>query len=205
MSILFSYFQGCLLGLSIAAPVGPIGLLCIRYSVTNGIKWGLAVGLGAALADSTYGFLVGGGFKFVHQFLIHYAIWIKLLSSFFLIFLAYKELKTQLRVNNNSIPITKSLLTLSSSTFGLTLMNPLTILSFIAIFSINISEHYAVVKIIAIVLGVFCGSMLWWLLLSNLAHSTKKFMTTGFMKKLNYFSAAILIAFAFYGLIRSGL
>ena len=161
-------FRGIAIGFSIAAPVGPIGVLCIRRTLAEGRAFGLASGLGAATADATYGFVAGFGLTFVSSFLIGQQAWLRLIGGVFLCYLGIRTLFTAPAAGAASAT-GNGLVGAYASTFFLTLTNPLTILSFAAIFAglglANSSGNYVSASIL--VLGVLIGSALWWLFLSG--------------------------------------
>jgi threonine/homoserine/homoserine lactone efflux protein len=161
-------FRGIAIGFSIAAPVGPIGVLCIRRTLAEGRAFGLASGLGAATADATYGFVAGFGLTFVSGFLVGQQAWLRLIGGVFLCYLGIRTLFTAPAAGAASAT-GNGLVGAYASTFFLTLTNPLTILSFAAIFAglglANSSGNYVSASIL--VLGVFIGSALWWLFLSG--------------------------------------
>src|SRR5438128_451791 len=84
------FVKGLILGFAIAAPVGPIGVLCIRRSLADGARAGLASGLGAATADALYGCIAGFGLAAVSTFLVQQRFWLGLLGGLFLCFLGLK-------------------------------------------------------------------------------------------------------------------
>src|SRR6476661_6636317 len=158
--------RGLLLGFSIAAPVGPIGVLCIRRTLADGRLAGLVSGLGAATADALYGAVAGFGLTFVSTFLVSQQVWLRIVGGLFLLFLGLKTfLIKPSTVSADSGG--KGLLRAYASTVALTLTNPLTILSFAVVFAgLGLgsgSSDYLSAGLL--VLGVFCGSALWWLLL----------------------------------------
>lgn len=164
-----SYFlQGMVLGFSIAAPVGQIGVLCIRRTLADGRAYGLASGLGAATADALYGSLAAFGLTFVSGLLLSNQFWLRLLGGIFLLTMGVRTF-TGKPPTADAAPRGSSLLSAYGSTFLLTLANPTTILSFAAIFAgVGIatgSRDYGSSALL--VLGVFAGSALWWLLLSS--------------------------------------
>src|SRR5512147_524049 len=65
-----TWLKGITIGLAIAAPVGPIGVLCIRRTLANGMATGFASGLGAATADAFYGFVAAFGLTFISALLV---------------------------------------------------------------------------------------------------------------------------------------
>ncbi len=85
MNISF-FLQGLIIGFSIAAPVGPIGILCIRRTLANGKAYGLISGLGAATADAIYGSIAGFGLIFISSILIRQQEWLRLIGGLFLCF-----------------------------------------------------------------------------------------------------------------------
>jgi threonine/homoserine/homoserine lactone efflux protein len=192
--------KGLGIGFSIAAPVGPIGLLCIRRSLAEGPRVGLATGLGAATADAAYGAVAGFGLTAVSTFLVSQKFWLGLGGGLFLCWLG---LRTFFRA-----PATKEaagrnggLWTAYLSTLGLTLTNPATILSFVAVFAgfgLGRSQDYVAAS--ALVAGVFLGSALWWLLLSIGVARLRSRVTDQWMRRVNQFSGALILGFGLYAL-----
>ena len=162
------FLRGLVIGFSIAAPVGPIGVLCIRRTLANGRAAGLATGLGAATADGMYGCVAGFGLTFISSVLIDQQLWLRLFGGLFLCYLGIKTLLSRPAEQEAKAGGT-GLLGSYASTFLLTVTNPMTILSFAAIFAglglANTSGSYA--SAVILVLGVFLGSATWWLLLSG--------------------------------------
>jgi threonine/homoserine/homoserine lactone efflux protein len=190
------FFKGLLIGFSIAAPVGPIGILCIKRTITSGRLAGLVSGLGAATADAVYGFIAAFGLTFISSFLIDQQSWLRLLGGAFLCYLGVKTLIT-IPTESSSPSNEISLLNAYGSTFFLTLTNPLTILSFAAIFAglglLNVHGNYLSAAII--VLGVFIGSACWWFLLSSgISIFRTRFTSTGLLW-VNRISGLIILGF----------
>jgi threonine/homoserine/homoserine lactone efflux protein len=162
------FFRGLVIGFSIAAPVGPIGVLCIRRTLSDGRASGLVSGLGAATADAFYGCVAGFGLTFVSNFLVGQKMWLSLFGGLFLLYLGIKTLLSKPAEKEANIQ-QNGLLGSYFSTLVLTLTNPMTILSFAAIFAalglVNTGGSYVLALIL--VLGVFLGSAMWWLLLSG--------------------------------------
>ncbi len=162
-------FKGMILGFSIAAPVGPIGLLCIRRTLAEGRASGFLSGIGAATADAFYGFVAAFGLTVVSEFLLNYQILIRLIGACFLFYLATKIFLSKPAEKSAGAEAAVSLWRSYVSTVFLTLTNPTTILSFIAIFAglgvVGGNRNYGGSGLL--VLGVFLGSALWWLILSG--------------------------------------
>ncbi len=196
------FFRGLIIGFSIAAPVGPIGILCIRRTLAEGSVSGLISGLGAATADAIYGFIAGFGLTFISNLLISQQIWLRLLGGGFLCYLGMKTFLTGPHKQFSSLK-GRGLLSAYISTFFLTLTNPMTILSFMAIFAGlgvgSVGKGYIPAGLL--VAGVFLGSALWWLLLSNgVGLLGKKFNLAG-LRWTNRISGIIITAFGVWALL----
>lgn len=189
-------FRGLLIGFSIAAPVGPIGVLCIRRTLADGRLSGLVSGLGAATADMLYGCVAGFGLTFISGFLVGQQLWLRLFGGLFLLYLGIKTLLS--KPSEQAAKAEGSgLLGAYFSTFLLTATNPLTILSFVAIFAglglANTNGSYA--SALVLVLGVFLGSAAWWLLLTGgVGLFRAKFNTQGLLW-VNRISGVIITVF----------
>jgi threonine/homoserine/homoserine lactone efflux protein len=162
------FLRGLVIGLSIAAPVGPIGVLCIRRTLAQGRGYGLVSGLGAATADAVYGCVAGFGLTLISSFLVDQQVWLRLVGGAFLCYLGVKTLLAKPAEEAAKARGT-GLLGAYASTLFLTLTNPMTILSFAAIFAgLGVAEtNGGYIPAAILVLGVFAGSALWWLLLSG--------------------------------------
>lgn len=162
------FLKGVILGFSIAAPVGPIGILCIRRTLQFGRFSGFFSGLGAASADALFAIIAAFGLTFISNFLMAGQFWLRLIGGVFLLYLGWKTFFSKLSNDNKEISHT-TLLNDFISTFFLTLTNPLTILSFLAVFAglglSSIESSYFEAS--TLVLGVFLGSAAWWLFLSE--------------------------------------
>ena len=202
MFILF--LKGLLIGFAIAAPVGPIGLLCIQRSLRDGFRVGFASGMGAATADSLYGLIAGFGLTAVSSLLITYQFWIQLMGGIFLLYLGIKLLLTPAQEQTITLKTDKSLWHAYSTTFFLTLTNPITILSFVGIFAglglENANTHY--MDALVLVIGITLGSAFWWIFLSGgvtfiLRHRVSITMLRG----INWLSGIIILMFGMAALI----
>lgn len=170
------FLKGLLLGFSIAAPVGPIGVLCIRRTLANGRAAGFVSGVGAATADAMYGSIAAFGLTVVSSFLTSQETVLRLVGGAFLCYLGVKTLLAQpaerAATAEGTCPERRrrdGLAGSYASTFLLTLTNPMTIISFVAVFAGLgfVSGDSDFVAAASLVLGVFGGSAAWWLLLSS--------------------------------------
>ncbi len=188
--------QGIVIGFSIAAPVGPIGVLCIRRTLAHGRLAGLISGLGAATADAIYGCIAGFGLTFISQFLVDQQNLLRLVGGLFLLFLGIKTFfaKGSEEIVENSA---QDLFGAYLSTFFLTLTNPLTILFFVAVFAgmgvVNADGNY--ISALMLVLGVFTGSILWWTLLSSGANFFQNKINLQGLAWINKISGLIITSF----------
>lgn len=200
------FLQSLLIGFSIAAPVGPIGILCIRRTLAEGRRAGFVSGLGAATADAVYGAMAAFGLTLIASFLINQSNWLRLVGGLFLIFLGVKTFISSPEENKplNSNPIAqKGLLSNYLSTFFLTISNPLTILSFTAIFagygavSLQSNNYYAASLM---VLGIFLGSVFWWFLLSYLTSLFQHRINRSTLMWINRIAGIIILIFGIVAL-----
>lgn len=195
------FFKGFLIGFSIALPVGPIGLLCIRHSLHSGLRSGFIVGLGAASADALYGAVAGFGVTAVAAFLTIYRFAFQLIGA---LFLCYLGAATFFRKSNDLTAESKKEggLSLFSTTFFLTLTNPMTIVSFAGIYAaLGIGEGSAIAPALAMTGGVFLGSTFWWLLLSGAAAFLKERFDVAKSAWLNRVSGSVLFGFGIAAMV----
>ncbi|MCF8241774.1 MAG: LysE family translocator [Melioribacteraceae bacterium] len=165
MEITF-FLQGALIGFLTAVPIGPIGIICIRKTLTEGWIRGLIVGLGAATADLLYGFIAAFGVTFISDTVDDQRVWIRLIGGVILLILGFRTFRT--KPADPKIQISGGKLKSYISIFFLTLTNPLTIFAFIAVFTaLGLAKGLTLFSSALLVAGVFTGSGLWFLLLSS--------------------------------------
>jgi threonine/homoserine/homoserine lactone efflux protein len=198
--------KGLIIGLSIAVPVGPIGILCIRRTLAQGRLVGFLSGLGAATADAFYGAVAGFGLTFLSNFLVGQQTGLRLIGGVILCYLGIRTFLSK-PVEQKASVEESSLFGAYLSTFFLTLTNPMTILFFAAVFAGlgvgNAGDHYVSAGIL--VIGVFTGSGLWWLVLSGFTGLLRGLFNPKRLRWLNRISGSIIIAFglfAFLSLLR---
>ena len=164
-----TFFKGIVIGFSIAAPVGPIGLLCIQRTLTGGRLIGLISGFGAASADAIYGMIAAFGLTAVSDVMMAHQFWLRLIGGLFLCYLGARTWRAKPAEQAASVKKCARPLSAYASVFFLTLTNPITILAFAGIFAgVGIGGalgHYGSAALM--MAGVFCGSMLWWTILSS--------------------------------------
>jgi threonine/homoserine/homoserine lactone efflux protein len=157
--------KGIFIGMVIAVPAGPVGVLCVRRSFFEGARFGIVSGLGAALADVIFGIVAGLGLTVVRDWLLGYQDWLGLLGGIYLLAVGARTLRS--RRNADPQPLTgENLAAAFASTFALTIANPITILAFAAIFAkvgFDSEGGVSLALVWVLVSGVFLGSLVWWL------------------------------------------
>lgn len=195
------FVQGLILGFSIAAPVGPIGVLCIRRTLANGRLSGLLSGLGAASADAIYGTIAAYGLTVITMALISHQDKIRLAGGLFLLYLGIRIFFSP-PASMSSGSLSKGLLSDYFSSFALTLTNPMTIISFGATFA-GLGLTMASDKTnagIFLVAGVFTGSAIWWVMLSSIVAVVRRQVSSRWMSWLNRVSGIIILTFGLLAL-----
>ena len=195
------FLRGLLLGFSIAAPVGPIGVLCIRRTLGAGFISGIVSGLGAALADSLYGAVAAFGLTALSGLLLTYSDGLRLGGGLFLLYLGGKTFVARPTAIACGSDAAGRLRDFSSALF-LTLTNPMTILSFTAIFAgLGFGGQSSIHVAGWLVGGVFSGSMLWWVVLSSLVGRFRHRLGSAALRLINRASGIILLGFGLISLL----
>ena len=205
--MLWIWMKGVLMGLAIAAPVGPIALLCIRRSLAQGRWIGLLTGLGAASADGLYGAIAAFGLSALSDLLVQNTHYLQTFGGLFLVYLGLTTFLAKPTAASNDLTADQpsSLVGAYASTLALTLTNPATILSFIAIFAgLGITQtNY--LRSVTLVFGVFTGSAVWWLVLVSGVIYLRNRFTSERLARFNQWSTkvfgALIIGFGVAALI----
>jgi threonine/homoserine/homoserine lactone efflux protein len=189
------FVRGLVLGFTIAAAVGPISLLTIRRTLAHGRVYGLASGLGVALADATYGGIAAFGLTAVTSVLVGGRLVLGLVGGLFLLALAWRTMLSRpgdVAVAEDRPGLVGAFL----SIFGLTMTNPMTILSFAAIFAGLGIVGRSTADAALLTLGVFCGSASWWVILTWVVSALRARVTVRWLTWVNRISGVVLFAFA---------
>jgi threonine/homoserine/homoserine lactone efflux protein len=197
------FIQGVVLGVSIAAPVGPIGVLCIRRTLAHGMLNGLISGLGAATADAIYGVIAVFGVSAVSVLLLDYQIYLRCIGGLFLLYIGCITFQAMPASAEGAGKLSnKGLLRAYLSTMLLTITNPMTILSFAAIFTgLGIgTQGIKYISAFFLVGGVFIGSILWWLCLSGMVNLLRHNFSRKRLKLINKLSGLVIIGFGIFSL-----
>ncbi len=206
MSLLWITFAtGFGLGLAIAMPVGPIALICIRQALTRGFGAGLAAGLGVALADATYGAIAAFGLTAITNVLVNMQTPLRAAGLAAMIWLAWRIWRDA-DVPKHIAPGARAGLATTAQLFVLTIANPMTILTFLALFvgaGVGMGESYE--YSMALTLGVFSGSLGWWIVVAGLTGILRNRINDQSVRWVNRASALMIAGLAIwiaYGLVQ---
>ena len=190
------FWQALLIGFSIAAPVGPIGVLCIRRTLANGRAAGIATGLGAATADALFGSIAAFGLAVISSFLVSQQTWIRLLGGALLCYMGLRTLLARPAIEAAQAS-GNGLLGAYASTVALTLTNPASIVLFSAIFaSLGLFGGAGGLGAgVQLVVGIALGSAAWWLILSGGVSLLRSRFDAQAMRLVNVGSGVIIILF----------
>lgn len=191
------FLKGIGVGVAVAAPVGPIGLLCIKRTLNGGRGPGLATGLGAATADALYGLVVAAGFT-ATGLLTRYASVMELGGGLLIAALGLLSVRAFLRAAPReaaALAPAAGLLGTFGTSFALTLSNPATIIAFVGLVAgLGASAASSPLAPYALVIGVFLGSGLWWLFLVHAALVLRTRLTPSATRWLDLASGLVLLA-----------
>jgi threonine/homoserine/homoserine lactone efflux protein len=193
--------KGAGIGFAVAAPVGPIGMLCIRTTLERGRVAGFAAGLGAAVADAIYGMIGVLGVTAISGYIEAQRFWLELGGGIFVILFGIHLGITKPNVQNGNEEIPVSLWADFMKTLVLTLANPSTILTFMAIFAgVPGAAASSMAAVPVTVLGVLLGSAAWWLFLSQGVGVIRHRISDRALKWMNWAAGLLLVAFGVYTL-----
>ncbi len=196
------FLRGLLLGFAIAAPVGPIGILCIRRSLAQGRAIGFVSGLGAATADLLYGCIAAFGLTALSGLLVQQQSWLRLVGGLFLCYLGVKTLLSR-PADQPAAAGGRGFASAYLSTLALTLTNPMTIFAFLAVFAgLGVGQTvHGYLAAALVVLGVFVGSAAWWFLLSGGVSLLRDRLAARALLWVNRVSGAVIAGFGIAALV----
>ncbi len=201
----WALLNGIVFGLVLAAPVGPVGVLCVNRTLTEGRLHGLVSGLGAAIADAVYGGIAAFGIASVSTWVQAHQRQLALVGGTLLIILAIKSFLAKPRPPSDKLANrihTESLVQDVISTFTLAITNPVTLLAFAGLIAtLGAAGLSGPASQLMLVVGVFIGSAAWWFALSGGASIFRQYMNGGFQRWANRVSSFVLLGFGLYALI----
>lgn len=190
------FIKGLIVGFALAAPVGPVGVLCIRRSLVDGRIAAFLASLGAALADTAFGLAGAFGLGLVSGLLQTYERPLALFGGLFLLVLGAQTWRSPVRLD--PVPLTPlGFLRDFGGTFLTAIANPATVAGTVGAFAAMgltgiESDGGAVATVVG---GVFVGSALWWFTLASLAAATKGRLPEGWISRINHVSGVLLTLF----------
>lgn len=190
---LIYFFKGLIIGFLMAVPIGPVGILTIRKTLSEGHSRGMIIGLGAATADAFYGSMAAFGLTFISDAIHQQQFWFRLIGGGVLVFFGIRTFlrkKKQAAVATDTSGLVRSFF----SACFLVLTNPVTIFAFIAVFAaFGLGNKLDLVSASILVSGVFAGSYLWFLTLSYIATIFRKKLDSDGMRWVNIIAGILII------------
>ena len=192
MELVF-FLKGLIIGFAMEVPIGPLGVMCIRKTLAEGHSRGLIIGLGAATVDSPYGGIGAFGLNFISDVITDQHVWLRLVGGGLLLFLGIRTFRAKRK--DSVVPFEKKgWLGSYISSFLLALTNPVTIFAFVAVFAaFGLGHQLTIISACILVLGVFIGTSLWFLILSYIATVFKKKLDSGGLKLVNKIAGVLII------------
>jgi len=190
------FIHGIIIGIALAAPVGPIAFVCVQRSLANGRLHGISSGLGIAMADAIYAAVTAFGLALISDFLLSYQWFFRLFGGLALIAVGLRiVLAATPEITTDAT--NESYLSDFSTMLAFTLANPLTLLFFAIIipaFGVVISGSSWVIPTI-FVTGVFLGEMAWWVFLCGTLGSMRNYLTRERLHMINRLAGVVITAF----------
>lgn len=187
------FIKGLIIGFAMAVPIGPLGVLCIRKTLTEGRARGLIIGLGAASADAMYGSIAAFGLTFISDVIDNNQFWVRLFGGLLLLILGIRTLGAR-RSDPLVLFDTKGFWGAYVSSFLIAVTNPLTIFAFLAVFAaFGLAHGLSLVGACLLVIGVFSGSGLWFLTLGSVARLFHKKIKAGGLVWVNRVAGVLII------------
>ncbi len=199
---------GAVIGFLVAAPVGPVAVLCIQRTLTDGRLVGYATGVGAAIADTVFGALAVFSVAFVQSFLTHHQTSVRLVGGLVLIGMGAWGLFGRKNVSRSELAAQTlrvdhaTLLQAFGSAFVVTIFNPITILAFISIFAatgVSVRTE-GLFESWILIIGIFVGALAWWAFLTSITATFRQRFTDRGLRWLHRISGLVIMGFGLYAL-----
>jgi threonine/homoserine/homoserine lactone efflux protein len=194
------FLRGLMLGVVVAAPVGPVGLLCIKRTLQTGVFVGLGTGLGAAIADTVYAAIAAFGVTAALSLLTGMEKEIRIFGGLFLLIMAIRMILKKVTIAKNASEVSAtSLIKAIFSGFFITFSNPLTIIGILAVVA-TFAGRLDYFQALTLTAGIFCGSLAWWFFLCGGVHLVRKHFTDNAITSVNRGTAILLIILALWAI-----
>jgi putative LysE/RhtB family amino acid efflux pump len=196
------FLKAVLAGFTIAAPIGSLGIICIRRTLTAGFLAGLISGLGVALADGIYAAITAFGLGAAAEYMDEIRRPLLLFSGLLVICLGCIAFKGRDNLDQKEKLNAMSGIRSFSVTFFLTLSHPVNVVAYTAMFgSLNLAADNDGALAATIICGVFSGSFLWWIILCGTVATLSPETTTAKIRIINRLSALFLVAFGVWAIV----
>lgn len=190
---MITLFYGIIIGFTIGMVIGPIAILCIKRSITNSFALGLSTGLGAAATHLIFGSIAVFGLTIIENIFVTFSVWLQLFGGAYLLYLAYSAYSKSIKLDQKKETI--SYFQAIYSTFFLNLSNPITVTSYVALLSMYKLDHLTITSGVLLVLGIFLGSLCWWLFLSSISSLIGRHAGDALIKWINIAASILLFGF----------
>lgn len=195
------FIQGILIGLFVSIPMGPIGVLCLQRTLQQGRLSGFISGLGAATADTVFASIAGLGLTMISDFFQDHQLYIMLVGAVLLIFLGLRMFFRNTIKQARSIKYKQSnLVTDFVSVFALTITNPITIVFYGFVFATFGMVQDNFLSLGSILVGIFCGAISVWFLLSTLVNIFRKYFRLRIIFYINKIAGIIIMIFGLFAI-----
>jgi len=189
-----AFSRGFAAGFALAAPIGPVAVLCIRRALTCGRTQAFIAGLGAAFADMIFGAIAGLGISAISGFVLDYEMIIGLFGGLIVVALGFVTYRTPVIVTEGRIQ-TKSLRRDFATAFTMAITNPATMIAAAGVFAAfaPVDMYTETARAVWLVTGVFAGSAAWWLILALFVGSHRARLIKTGLQWLNKISGSIIL------------
>ncbi len=205
--MLYTFFMAMAAGFGVAAPIGPVSVVCARFTHFRGPKAGFVGGLGAATGDAVFGGLAGLAVTGAALFLKQHAAALSVLGGLGLAVLGVATLRSRLPLLDRPAEgAVENYRGVFLAAFVLTIANPLTFLAFLGLFAwvgVNATDD-GLVAAALLVAGVFLGALLWWSLLAHAVSRYRQSLESAGMRRINQVSGVAIIVFGAVVVLRAG-
>jgi threonine/homoserine/homoserine lactone efflux protein len=199
----YRFLMGIVIGLAVAAPIGPVNVICIQKAMKNGVMGAFLVGMGAAVGDAVFGAVAAFGVGAVTRFVTLHASWFEGVGAGILLLMGYLSWRAMPHLSD-PVPRAGDVARGALATFTLTLSNPLTALGFVALIAgTGLSQGMTTLAAAQLTAGVFAGSALWWLFICNVAGAIRNRLSDRHLLYINRGSAILIWIFAAVAVVRA--